>query len=54
MIAINLDPVTAIEVKRGDKIAQFVLQPVVSAQLEEVATLDETVRGEGGFGSTGV
>ena len=54
VIAINLDPHVAIEVKRGDKIAQFVIQPVVYADLIEVRELDETVRGEGGFGSTGV
>ena len=54
VIAINLDPATPIRVKRGDKIAQFVIQPVVSAELVEVDELDDTVRGEGGFGSTGV
>jgi len=54
VIAINLDASAPIEVNRGDKIAQFVVQPVVSAVLVEVDELDETVRGEGGFGSTGV
>ena len=54
VIAINLDASTAIEVKRGDKIAQFVIQPVAYADLVEVVELDSTVRGEGGFGSTGV
>jgi len=54
VIAINLDPHVPIEVKRGDKIAQFVIQPVAYADLIEVDELDETVRGEGGFGSTGV
>lgn len=54
VIAINLDASTPIEVKRGDKIAQFVIQPVAYADLVEVADLDSTVRGEGGFGSTGV
>lgn len=54
VIAINLDPATPIAVSRGDKIAQFVIQPVAYAELVEVSQLDETVRGEGGFGSTGV
>lgn len=53
-IAINLDPANAIEVRRGDKIAQLVIQPVARVELLEVDELDETVRGEGGFGSTGV
>jgi dUTP pyrophosphatase len=35
------------------KIAQMLIQPVVSAQIEEVKELDDTSRGEGGFGSTG-
>ncbi len=54
VIAINLDPQTPIHIARGDKIAQLVIQPVVSADLVEVDELDETERGEGGFGSTGV
>ncbi|MEN9924031.1 MAG: dUTP diphosphatase [Pseudomonadota bacterium] len=39
--------------KRGDRIAQLVLAPVTRAVPVEVDTLDETTRGEGGFGSTG-
>ncbi len=38
---------------RGDRIAQLVLAPVVQAGWVEVDKLDETVRGSGGFGSTG-
>ncbi|GAM03314.1 dUTP pyrophosphatase [Novosphingobium sp. MBES04] len=38
---------------RGDRIAQLVLAPVTQATWLEVEELDETVRGEGGFGSTG-
>jgi dUTP pyrophosphatase len=53
VIAVNLDPVTPIRIARGDKIAQFVIQPVERAELVEVDVLEETVRGEGGFGSTG-
>ena len=40
-------------VNRGDRIAQLVPAPVQRATLDEVDTLDETVRGAGGFGSTG-
>ncbi len=53
VICINLDASSAIRISRGDKVAQLVVQPVVSAELIEVDTLEETVRGEGGFGSTG-
>lgn len=54
VIAINLDPRTPIILKRGDKVAQLVIQQVCRCTLVEVAELDSTVRGEGGFGSTGV
>ena len=54
VIAINLDATVAIHIARGEKVAQFVLQAVETAHLEEVDELDVTVRGEGGFGSTGV
>ena len=40
-------------IARGDRIAQLVLAPVVQAAWTEVDELDETERGEGGFGSTG-
>jgi len=40
-------------VQRGDRIAQLVLAPVTLALWQEVEQLDETVRGDGGFGSTG-
>ena len=53
LVAINLDPKVSISLKRGDRIAQLVIQPVVSAQPIDAVSLDETVRGEGGFGSTG-
>ncbi|HTS82201.1 MAG TPA: dUTP diphosphatase [Myxococcaceae bacterium] len=39
--------------RRGERIAQLVVAPVVRGELEEVDTLPTTVRGEGGFGSTG-
>ena len=41
------------EVNHGDRIAQMVIAPVTRANTEEVKSLDETQRGDGGFGSTG-
>lgn len=41
------------EIVHGARIAQMVVAPVVRAQFETAADLDETVRGTGGFGSTG-
>jgi dUTP pyrophosphatase len=41
------------EVRRGERIAQLVVQPVTRITLMEVAALDGTMRGAGGFGSTG-
>ena len=41
------------EVVRGERIAQLVPAPVLHARFAEVETLDETARGQGGFGSTG-
>ncbi|MES2724552.1 MAG: dUTP diphosphatase [Pseudomonadota bacterium] len=40
-------------VRRGDRIAQMVIAPVIQAAVAEVTDLDETARGAGGFGSTG-
>jgi dUTP pyrophosphatase len=40
-------------IRRGDRIAQLVIAPVVQAAWAEAETLDETARGVGGFGSTG-
>lgn len=44
----------AFTVDRGMRIAQMVIAPVVGADMVEVPSLDETQRGSGGFGSTGV
>lgn len=41
-------------IKRGDRIAQLIVAPVQLASFVEVDMLDDTVRGMGGFGSTGV
>ena len=40
-------------VKKGDKVAQIVLAPVVKMIIKEIENLSDTSRGEGGFGSTG-
>ncbi|KAM3295004.1 hypothetical protein ACQJBY_037703 [Aegilops geniculata] len=41
-------------VKPGDRIAQMIIQVIATPEVAEVEDLDATVRGEGGFGSTGV
>ena len=40
-------------INNGDRIAQMVLVPILKMELEEVDSLPDTLRGEGGFGSTG-
>lgn len=55
---INLDPATPIAIRRGDRIAQLVVQRVELPELVEVASFDEagladTTRGQGGHGSSG-
>lgn len=50
---LNTDATEPIVLKRGDRIAQLVIQRVESARFIPVADLDETARGAGGFGSTG-
>ena len=52
-ILINLDPKNVFKIKKGDKICQLVIQKVEKIKLEVTEDLDETSRGEGGFGSTG-
>lgn len=53
IILINLGA-DAFEIKRGDRIAQLIIAPVQLGRMIEVESLDETARGIGGFGSTGV
>ena len=53
VILINLSDKT-FTVERGSRIAQMVLCPIVKAKFKEVDTLDDTNRGAGGFGSTGL
>lgn len=50
---INHDPACAVELRRGDRIAQLVVQRVERAEFREVADLPGTERGDGGYGSTG-
>ena len=52
-ILINLDPEKDIIIKRGDKICQLVIQKVENVEIEFTDKLENTSRGEGGFGSTG-
>ena len=42
------------KIKKGDKIAQLLIQPIIIAEIEEAQKLSETSRGDGGFGSTGL
>ncbi|MET7282646.1 dUTP diphosphatase [Kribbella sp. NPDC005582] len=50
---INLDPHAEVTLKRGDRIAQLVVQQVEKVKFVEVTTLPGSDRGEGGHGSTG-
>jgi dUTP pyrophosphatase len=53
IILINHDPSESVTFKRGDRIAQLVIQQVERAEFIEVETLPGSGRGTGGFGSTG-
>lgn len=50
---INLDPSEAIQLQRGERIAQLVIQPVYQATFAVVEDLPDSVRKDAGFGSTG-
>ena len=52
VILINLSKKTFV-IEKGLRIAQIVVCPIIQAKLEEVNELDDTIRGKGGFGSTG-
>ena len=52
VILANLGP-APFTIRRGDRIAQMIIAPVTQGSLRVVADLDETERGEGGFGSSG-
>ena len=52
VILINLSK-QSFKINNNDRIAQMVLCPIVKAEIEEVKELPKTIRGTGGFGSTG-
>jgi dUTP pyrophosphatase len=52
IILINLGQ-SVVKLGKGERVAQMVVCPVTQAQIVEVDSLEETERGEGGFGSTG-
>lgn len=53
VLLINHDPREPIDIKRGDRIAQLIVQKVEHAAFVEAAELPDSSRGSGGFGSTG-
>ncbi len=53
IVALHNDSETVRTVSNGDRIAQLVIMPFLSAEFVEADELDETKRGAGGFGSTG-
>ncbi len=53
LLLINHDTTESVELRRGDRVAQLVFQRVEQAVLTEVDALPESVRGSGGYGSTG-
>lgn len=53
VLLINHDLVESIDLRRGDRIAQLVIQRFERARFVEAAELPDTVRGDGGYGSTG-
>ena len=53
MVALHNHSTTPQTIENGDRIAQFLIMPVITADFIETDTLDDTDRGAGGFGSTG-
>ncbi len=53
VLLVNTDPVEPFVVTRGERIAQLVVQAVEHVEFLEVDSLDDTERGQGGFGHTG-
>ena len=53
VLLVNLDPREPVDLRRGDRIAQLVVQQVEQARFVEVDRLPGSVRGDGGYGSTG-
>lgn len=54
VLLLNTDPAEVFRIEPGDRIAQLLIVPFVEASVEIVEELDETERGGGGFGSTGL
>ena len=53
MVAIYNHSNQAVTIAKGDRVSQLVIAPYIKADFQEVEELEDTVRGEGGFGSTG-
>ena len=53
VILLNTDLTRAVSLRRGDRVAQLVVQRVENVTFREVSALPESVRGDNGFGSTG-
>ena len=53
VLLLNTDPAEVFRVVPGDRIAQLIVTPIAEAEAVEVSELAESMRGEGGFGSTG-
>lgn len=53
VLLLNTDPAETFRVEAGDRIAQLVLTPIATPEPVEAAELTESVRGRGGFGSSG-
>lgn len=53
MVALHNHGTVAQKIEKGERIAQMVIAPYFKADIEEAEELSDTVRGEGGFGSTG-
>jgi dUTP pyrophosphatase len=53
VLLLNTDPAETFRVEPGDRIAQLVLTPIVTAEVVETSALTESARGGGGFGSSG-
>jgi dUTP pyrophosphatase len=53
VLLLNTDPAETFRVEPGDRIAQLVLTPIVTPEVVEASALNESARGQGGFGSSG-
>lgn len=54
VLLFNLNDNDTIEIKKGDRIAQLILKCIITCDVQEVDSLELSVRGDNGFGSTGV